>query len=142
MPCRAIAGPVPQAHRRVTRSARRYHWRPMIASRLNRLSRRFVGAWLLALLFAQWATLAHAIAHAPARAAVVAGAAADDAWDHAAGAPACLLLDHLLIGQAPGGVAATLPALPAETAGPVGPAAGRAPGAPAPVYDARGPPGC
>ncbi len=105
-------------------------------------SRRLVGLALAALLLAQWTVLVHWIAHARAPAVVERSAEPDqdNAWGHHAGASACVLVDHLLTGQAPGvehaAAACEPPAQPRVAA--AAPADAPAPAARA--YDARGPP--
>jgi hypothetical protein len=130
----------------------------MSSPRASSATRRLVGVVLLALLVAQWTALAHAIGHAqaigPAAAAAPAAAHGDQhgdehadghtdghgAWGHAAGAPSCLLLDHLLHGQATGSEPAPLPCLPPPAQRLAAPAPSMAPGPAWRAFEARGPP--
>ena len=103
-------------------------------------SRRLVGVALLALLLGQWTVLAHSIAHAAPTAASAVSVESDHTWDHAAGTPACHLVDHLLAGQAPAGDLAPVPCLPAAARLVAALSASRAPGPISRAYEARGPP--
>ncbi len=103
-------------------------------------ARRIVGVLLLALWLGQWSLLAHSIAHALPSAMAVAASDTDTAWGHDAGTTACHLVDHLLLGQAPGGQPPSVACLPAAVLRLSAPAASAAPGPVAAAYDARGPP--
>ena len=111
----------------------------------RRLNRRIASLALLALLWAQALVLGHSVAHAgwqqvQAQAQAEAAGAPTAATGHLAATAQCLLMDHLLAGQAPGAVAAALACTVRVTAAPlllpptpaVGPSWRR--------YDARGPP--
>lgn len=118
-------------------------------------TRRLIGVVLLALLWAQWAVLAHAIGHADRPAMVASRAAAavadnndhghehdhgDGAWGHDAGTPTCELLDQLLAGHAAGGQPAPLFVLRPAAVLPAVPAASITRWPALPAYEARGPP--
>ena len=114
----------------------------MMSSRTRTASRRLIGVVLLALLWGQWTILAHSIAHARP-ASVVQGSAGPEpepTWGHQAGSSACVLVDHLLTGQAPGGEPAAAPRLPPANS-PISAAATSPDPSPAlQGYQARGPP--
>lgn len=76
---------------------------------------------MLALLWAQGLALGHGLGHGVPPSAVAGSASMGDestarAWGHAAGTAACVLVDHLLVGQAPGfePTPAQLQALPSQ----------------------------
>lgn len=112
--------------------------------------RRVVGVVLLALLLGQLTVLVHSTDHARVRLAAEDSAAlaavapaeahSDSAWGHAAGTPACQLIDHLLFGQAPGALPAALVFAPPADRGLAAPEASIGPGPVGQAYQARGPP--
>lgn len=113
----------------------------MTSSAQRSLNRRIASLALLALLWAQALVLGHSVAHAVWQQAQA--QAADDptpASGHLAGTAHCLLIDHLLAGQAPGAVAAALASTMQVTAAPLLPAPTPAVGASWRRYSARGPP--
>ena len=102
--------------------------------------RRLIGAALLSLMLGQGMALVHAIEHANVPTAVADADDADHAWGHLAGSSACHLLDHLLVGQAPGDEYAGPPCVPTPALPLVAPPPPICCG-PAPrPYEARGPP--
>lgn len=122
----------------------------MSAPRRRHAARRLIGVALLALLFGQWAALAHSIGHAhlPSQAALHDhdhdhdhdDGRDHDPWGHEAGTSGCQLFDHLLVEQAASGE--SQPALwrPAAYALPMALAPSISPCSPSRSYDARGPP--
>ncbi len=112
----------------------------MIPLRHRNAMRRLVGVAVLALLLGQWTVLAHTIVHAQASAAGTASVETDYVWGHDAGSSTCHLIDHLLLGQAPGGDRASVACLapPALRVAAPAPSANPVPGSRS--YEARGPP--
>ena len=103
-------------------------------------TRRWIGVAVLALLMAQWTALGHALSHAPGRTAALAQADDPHGWHHGAGASACQLVDHLLVGQATGGEPPALALAPRGAhVAPVAPTPAAAQRA-LTAYEARGPP--
>jgi hypothetical protein len=106
-------------------------------------------AWVLALslLVAQWLALVHAAAHAPvATGSVVAQAMANATNDSSSLAQghtsqaACQLFDHLLMGQAPVTLPASLTGLPSPSRVVLAPDAALPRPTALAHYEARGPP--
>lgn len=102
---------------------------------------RLVGVALLALLLAQWTALTHAIAHASLGAAGVVAIEDDGHWGHDAGAPACTLIDHLLLGELTGGDAPAISWLPPDAMPAAAPKCRLVCSGALWAYQARGPPG-
>ena len=102
---------------------------------------RLVGAALIALLLTQWVALSHAIAHTPLGAAGVVTIEDDGHWGHNAGAPACALIDHLLIGESSGGDAPAISWLPPDAMLAAAPKCRLVCSIALRAYQARGPPG-
>ena len=108
--------------------------------RLGATLRRVVGVAMLSLVLAQWVALVHAIEHAHGPSAAADQHDPDGAWGHEAGSSACLLIDHLLTGQAPGEPATGLPDASAAESTAVGPTKSVFHGRNPKPYQARGPP--